>query len=305
MVDWPRTEAMPHLLVADNLGLVFMRQVAMGDQYSHFGVTRIPIDARAFYSNKGIMSVAPLYLYRGVGRQHSDLFMNRDQGKDERDPNLDPGFVRSIEQATGTRFISEEADRADVSFGPLTLLAYIYAVFHSPEFRRRFESALKLDFPRVPVPGGAGVFWQLSHLGHELMALHLLESPVVESTATSYLGPSEPVVGRVGWCSETVWLDAGTVNARDAYIATRPGSMGFVGVTEEVWRFRMGGYQVCHKWLKDRKGRALSDGDIAHYQRISTAIGETIRIMAEIDDVIDSHGGWPDAFVTESRSGGI
>ena len=27
------------------------------------------------------------------------------------------------------------------------------------------------------------------------------------------------------------------------------------------------------------------------------AINETIRIMGEIDEVIEEHGGWPDAFV--------
>ena len=28
------------------------------------------------------------------------------------------------------------------------------------------------------------------------------------------------------------------------------------------------------------------------------ALTETIRIMAEIDEVIEAHGGWPGAFVT-------
>lgn len=67
----------------------------------------------------------------------------------------------------------------------------------------------------------------------------------------------------------------------------------FEGVPENVWNFHIGGYQVCEKWLKDRKGRTLSDEDITHYQRIIAAINETIRLMAEIDDVIDAHGGWP------------
>ena len=55
-------------------------------------------------------------------------------------------------------------------------------------------------------------------------------------------------------------------------------------------------YQVCEKWLKDRKGRTLSAEDIAHYQKIVVALAETIRIMAEIDKVIEKHGGWPNAF---------
>ncbi|MFM7129667.1 MAG: type ISP restriction/modification enzyme, partial [bacterium] len=64
----------------------------------------------------------------------------------------------------------------------------------------------------------------------------------------------------------------------------------------------IGGYQVCEKWLKDRKGRPLSADDIAHYQKIVVALSETIRLMAEIDQVINTHGGWPGAFVTTSTA---
>ena len=71
---------------------------------------------------------------------------------------------------------------------------------------------------------------------------------------------------------------------------------------EEVWDFHIGGYQVCHKWLKDRKGRTLSKKDIAHYQKIIVALNETIRIMAEIDEIIETHGGWPGAFVADAYS---
>ena len=39
--------------------------------------------------------------------------------------------------------------------------------------------------------------------------------------------------------------------------------------------------------------RSLSDEDIIHYQRIIVALKETIRLMVELDEVIDAHGGWP------------
>jgi hypothetical protein len=67
----------------------------------------------------------------------------------------------------------------------------------------------------------------------------------------------------------------------------------FEGVAPEVWSFHMGGYQVCHKWLKDRRGRSLNYDDLAHYEKLVVALSETIRIMGEIDKVIDEHGGWP------------
>ena len=44
------------------------------------------------------------------------------------------------------------------------------------------------------------------------------------------------------------------------------------------------------------KGRTLSKDDITHYQKIIIALSETIRLMAEIDEVIEKFGGWPDAF---------
>jgi hypothetical protein len=75
-----------------------------------------------------------------------------------------------------------------------------------------------------------------------------------------------------------------------------------------VWNFHIGGYQVCEKWLKDRQakggknphpGRQLNEDDMNHYQRIVVALHETICLMGEIDEVINQHGGWPDAFITE------
>jgi len=53
-------------------------------------------------------------------------------------------------------------------------------------------------------------------------------------------------------------------------------------------------FQFSHeKWLKDRKGRELTEEEIEHYQEIVVALNETIRIMREIDKVIEEHGGWP------------
>ena len=64
----------------------------------------------------------------------------------------------------------------------------------------------------------------------------------------------------------------------------------FEGVEKEVWEFMVGGYQVCEKWLKDRKKaeRVLSTDDLKHYMKIIVSLRETIRIMGEIDKTIPS-----------------
>ena len=104
-------------------------------------------------------------------------------------------------------------------------------------------------------------------------------------------------MGKAGWSDDTVWIDAikPRKGAADGKVT---GTVGFHGVPEEVWNFHIGGYQVCEKWLKDRKGRTLTAEDITHYHRIVIALHETIRIMREIDEVIEAHGGWPGAFAT-------
>ncbi|MDH6106233.1 hypothetical protein NWP22_10195, partial [Anabaenopsis tanganyikae CS-531] len=52
--------------------------------------------------------------------------------------------------------------------------------------------------------------------------------------------------------------------------------------------FKIGGYQVLDKWLKDRKNshRVLSVAEINHYQKIVVALTETLRLMEEIDGLI-------------------
>ncbi len=45
----------------------------------------------------------------------------------------------------------------------------------------------------------------------------------------------------------------------------------------------MGGYQVCEKWLKDRRERRLDLDEIRTYCRIVTALKLTIGIEEEIN----------------------
>jgi hypothetical protein len=56
----------------------------------------------------------------------------------------------------------------------------------------------------------------------------------------------------------------------------------FENVPLVAWEFHIGGYQPAQKWLKDRKGRALSFDDVMHYQRIIKILCETDRIMNAI-----------------------
>jgi SOS-response transcriptional repressor LexA len=207
--------------------------------------------------------------------------------------NFAPAFLRQLTAAL--QMAQTKSHGLPGGLTPEDIFHYVYAVFHSLEYRSRYAEFLKIDFPRLPLTGSLELFRDLARLGGELAGLHLLESPTLDRSITTYAGPKNPEVERVGWSDDTVWLDAAATKRGQP---ATPGTIGFRGVPEAVWDFHIGGYQVCEKWLKDRKGRTLSKDDIAHYQRIVVALTETIRVMKEIDLVIEQHGGWPGAFQT-------
>ena len=168
---------------------------------------------------------------------------------------------------------------------------YIYAVCYSPE-RRSFAEE---GFPNIPIPGCSNLFRDLITLGRRLAALHLLDEYEEKSLIqpeTRFVGQGEALVNK------------GYPEYRNGKVMINP-RCHFEDITTEVWNFHIGGYQVCEKWLKDRAGkggknpspgRILTEADILHYRRITIAIRDTIRIMKEIDEIIDQHGGWPEAF---------
>ena len=264
----PRYNLMRHMLDGRNIGLVFNRQI-VGESVSHFSVSRNLTCHGTFYlGNKGQDYLAPLYLHND-----DDLLDKHTTGDT---PNFKPDFLTALRASLGA---------AVAKLTPENIFHYTYGVFHSPGFRSRYAEFLKIDFPRLPLTGSLELFRALARLGGELTALHLLESPKLAQPITEFTGGRSPDVEKVSWSRNTVWLD-------------KAQTAGFRGVPEQVWNFHIGGYQVCEKWLKDRKGRTLTDDDIAHYQKIVVALAETIRLMAEIDRVIDEHGGWPGAFQT-------
>lgn len=195
----------------------------------------------------------------------------------EREPNFSSQFIAEVASRLGLTFIPDGVGDLKKTFGPEDVFHYMYAVFHAPTYRARYAEFLKIDFPRLPLTRNLPLFRQLCALGQQLVALHLLEHPKLAHPKTSFKGTGDNTVakGYPKYEEETVWVNP---------------TQGFARVPAEVWNFHVGGYQVCHKWLKDRRERTLSADDIAHYQKVVVALSETIRLMHEIDAAIP---GWP------------
>jgi len=211
----------------------------------------------------------PLYLYPAEGEMQF--------GGGHRRPNLNPEFIKTVSEKLGLKFIEDGKGDLEKTFGPEDIFNYAYALFHSPTYRTRYAAFLKIDFPRLPLTSDKELFKALVAKGAELVALHLMESPLLSSFITTY-----PVEG-----SHEVEKVQYVENDKRVQINK---TQYFGNVPKDVWEFHVGGYQVAQKWLKDRKGRKLIVDDINHYQKIILALRETIRLMAEIDSLIPS---WP------------
>ena len=171
--------------------------------------------------------------------------------------NLNQEILEQIEKETGKT-------------EPEEILDYIYAVLYSPSYREKYKEFLKIDFPRVPFPKDKTTFKKLVKFGTELRQIHLLESPKVNRFITTFPNMGSDTVEKIKY------IDGRVLFNEEQY---------FGNVPETAWNFYIGGYQPAQKWLKDRKGRTLTNEEIEHYQKIIVALVETDRIMREIDKI--------------------
>ena len=187
----------------------------------------------------------------------------------ERSLNFKPAFLTALSEALALPQIGPFNLPEGIS--PEQILAYIYAVLYSPTYRERYYEFLKYDFPRIPLPSNIVHFQKLAALGQTLINWHLLKD-IQTSPLHRFEGEGDAVVSTVRYVGGHVWINA---------------DQHFTDVAPEVWEYEIGAYQVCKKWLQDRKNTPLSHAEVRQYCGILVAVAETLRIMAEIDEVLD------------------
>jgi len=273
----PRGEVMGSLLSnKTNYFLGICRQVKSGN-WSHALIGNGLVES-CYISNRTseISTILPLW-----GIKNGKTFLN-----------LNPRFLAELSSA-----LNVPSDPAHCglpqSVTAEDVLAYFYAVLHAPSYRQHYAEFLKSDFPRIPIRTSekllfADLWHSLVPPGRALINLHLMQSrftskhadfPICGNntvTRISFELPDGEFFGRV-------WINS---------------SQYFNHVPLSTWKYVIGAYQICEKWLKDRRGRLLTKDDLLHYQKIVIALSETIKLTGEIETIIEKHGGWPDALST-------
>ena len=228
---------MQHLLDMDNFCLIVSRQVKL-EHWNHVYAANKIVECCVNFCGAGMPKIFPLYVY---------------PPQEERRANFNQEIVTKIEQNIGKKVKPEK------------LFDYIYAVLHSPKYRKEYEEFLKIDFPRIPYPTDSTEFERFAKYGKRLRELHLLEK--VPKTKTTFPIADGNVVENIRFVDGKVFINK---------------TQYFDNVPSEVWNFYIGGYQPAQKWLKDQKGRTLTFDDTQHYQKIVAVLTETIMIQQEV-----------------------
>ena len=253
MVNHPNFDLMLTRQTKDEVGALVTQNIAAHKAFSAYDIT---------YN-------FPLYLYPEEGTLDPTIRVN-----------FDPKLYAQIREAAGLTGPLVAPDGTDV-FRRATgedrpdevkVFDYIYGVLHCPAYRETYREFLKIDFPRVPFPRDPETFRAVSEKGEALRRLHLMEDAAIGDTPFPFEGDGDSVVDKPKLENGKVWINA---------------TQGFAGVSQTAWDFHIGGYQPAQKWLKDRKGRALGWDDIRHYQKIIKILGETHRLMGEIELPLD------------------
>ena len=252
MIERSRKDVMRHML-EKNFGIITRRQMLSNQLCNYvFICDKMICDGVIRSDNKGGESIFPLYIYPDTDKH--DLFGVRKPG--EKKPNINPELFEELKKN-----FKKEATPEEIFY-------YVYAVLYSTIYRAKYSEFLKIDFPRVPFTKNHDLFIKLGRLGRQLADLHLLKSTELEKPAAKYPAGGNNKVEKLNYIDKKVWIN------KEQY---------FDGIKEEVWKYQIGGYQVCEKWLKDRKGRTLSLEEIQTYCKIVTSLGKTITLQNEID----------------------
>jgi predicted helicase len=219
-------------------------------------------------SIKEVNYLFPLYLY-----DDDSLFA---EAKGKRRPNVAPKFIEEITNKTNLKFQMDGKGDLVKSFGPEDVFNYVYCVLYSSSFRKKYSEYLKRDFARIPIPGNLNSFKDLSELGKRLVEMHTLSSMAKSEIKFPETGTD---------IIEIVKLEGNKIFINSVQY--------FENVANSTWEFHVGGYQVCEKWLKDRKGKKLNFNDIKTYQNILSNVLETTEVIKKIELVVKDYGGWP------------
>ncbi len=278
LLDRPRLEYRPHLS-DKNLWLVAVQQ-----NRKQFDPPIVCEEMSSLHTIERGANLFPMLLHNW---KSSDTMFS-DEAANER--KLGDNYANLTDAAL--TYLNELKGVSDTPH----LFHHIIAILHAPKYAAENGSALRQDWPRIPLPAERKTLLASAELGHQVAALLDPETPVDTVTA----GKLRPELKVIGSATRT---SGGQFTGNDFAITARWGITGQGGITmpakgkaeprqyneaektalgksvdllgsdtldiylndnaywknipRAVWEYTLGGYQVLKKWLSYREESIL------------------------------------------------
>ncbi len=260
----PRKKLDHHFVNKENIGLIFPRYSM--SEFTHGFITKYITDYSAGGSRSAAeTNIAPLYIYT-----NGNLLPDNNK-KITKTENFTIEFRKYINEKYNEQITPEQ------------ILSYIYAILHSPSYRKNYSEFLNMDFPRIFFTNDINLFLKLSKIGWELIQSHLLntlpKNAQIKHTG-NYTGEGTDQVLQIN----LKFID-NKANTGKLYINK---TQYFNNISQNIYDYKVGGYQVIEKYLRARKDKILNLDEIETVEKIIKALYNTISKMKLIEKLTKS-----------------
>ena len=282
----PAFETMQHMLSGENIGLMF-RRTSENTMLSWQGIFVINNIGDINFLNAQSY-LAPLYVYKSQKQflEQEILLLKKDASLSTVDKN---NKINKLQEKLATanqepqkianfspQFLAMlQSQFAGQNITPQQVLAFIYAQMHSTNYRNQFLELLKIDFPRVNFAVDFKQFLALAKLGEELISCHLNPQNTV-----SKIGEA---ICESGFTNIKLEKPKYLATEQKLYISK---DCYFNLVSPAVYNFKIGGYVVLDKYLKDRQQQIINLPEIKTISNIIKSLAKTIELIKQIDENI-------------------
>ncbi len=231
-------------MMQENLGLLVCRQQNKIGFYHVLVCNAIAEACVVSNKTREINYLFPLYIYP-----------KNEKTREKKRPNVSQKLLKSLSEIYKVKVGSDE------------IFYYVYAVLFSNKYRTKYAELLNFDFPRIPFVEEYDKFRKLSEIGKDLVDLHLMRTKLVMNTKFDVQDSN--VVEFAKYRDNKIYIN---------------NNQFFDGISEDIWNFYIGGYQVLYEWLKSRRKKELSTNEVEQFIQIIGIIEQTIDHMKKIDE---------------------
>ena len=240
--------------IGQNIGLVFCKTSRYF--FSPF-VSKNIIAHRLFSARCEITYIAPLY-----------LLSEAENGEEKWVANINDESYSQL-----TQYLSEKPS-------PIDVFDYVYGILHDPVYSEQYGQYLCRDFPRIPIINDKNIeheegaffvseelFNKYIKIGSELRKLHLMD---IKSPTELTLEPNTPNDMEIS----TIKYKKGVLQINE--------NKQLLGISKEVWDYKIGDYKVLDKWFKEHKGDILTLDSFNHIENVVGLLEQTIKLQENL-----------------------